>query len=949
MVIIRISYIFFVALLVGSLLAGCKSIDDKKSGEKIVKASLPPSYHVYAEKKYIESELLFDYERLSLQQSNLMVSSNYVYADESRSLNWIATSSRVLEVPLLADWSEYDTLKFAVYSENKTDSIVQLRFNNLRSTIETPMPPYFNRTLKIDFEGWKVFEIRFHELTGNYNPDWGAIASISFDCTGWGLEPNEKNVLYFSNIYLCKTEYEFFSEIPIDSSSLYQPVLDKWRAALVGETERYSKIPEYQRRVRVISEKCKLAWENFQRTFNKEENSAWNQHITHGKYGDEVKISIIYSNILAMAAGYGTVGSDFYQNEDLLADIKSALEYGYTYYYGDGTISKGIYGNWWYWDIGIPLNLTRTLVILNDELPVELIKKYLSPFDTLNPYPSMTACNKVWITYCVLASAFLQGDCERILIAKESLLDVFHYVSAGDGFYVDGSFVQHDKFAYTGGYGLSMLSEITNLLYVLGGTPFEFHDAQVVNHYNWIFDSFRPVIFEGNLFAALRGREVFRNTSEEIVQRVAVTSMIKMQDYAPADIQKKLEALIRHYMLSTGRNYAEDVPLPLVEYAVNLYKDRSVKPLKGYHVVKVFGNMDRVVQHTENYGVSLSFSSDRIYKYEAINNENMNGWYQGDGMIHLYTDGYDYNYGYYHYVNPYLLPGTTITGQRREERNLSKNILNSSPLAGGVEHGAYGIGVFELGYPKGNGVFESNIAARKSYFLFDNEIVAVGSGINDNSNTMVATVVENRLWREDDSLVADGVSQVLSESDEKLAGQYMHFTNMGGYVFLDGKTARYRKRTNTNSFLEIVLEHGKNPKNECYSYVYLPEATAKATKKYNRKPDVTILAQTETVHVVREKKLGLTGYVFFEADSAQGVSADNACAVMIESKNGRTVITVSDPSHLRDKITLTVELDDVDRIVACDEAIEAIISDGYVTLKVDTKDSDGGTFSIALK
>ena len=900
-------------------------------------------------KKHERYSVILDWSERNGFQGNTSIVSTPSYKNKEAILKWIATNSfSVYSLPE-TNWLEYDRIKFAIYSENKTDTYVQLRFNNPRISKDTPMAPYYVYKIKVDFIGWKEFEVSFGLMGSGYRPQWGNISSISFDCKGWNLEPDDRNVLYFSNFYLGKSDYSVqVDDVKLETDA-FDEVIAKWKIFLVGYEQNIPKLPAYETRIEEISNNCRNVWTEYQKSYNGQRDSAWGLEMPFGTPNGEVKIDRLYSNILAMAKGYATVGSDYYQNENLLEDIKIALEYGYTYYYGEEVIKRGIYGNWWYWDIGIPKKLVNILLVLENELEREALTRYLSPFDFLNPYPTMTACNRVDITYSVLASALLQRDLERSIIAIKLMEVVFEYVSSGDGFYEDGSFIQHDKLPYTGGYGIDMLREVTNLCYILGNTVFAFSGTVVANQYNWIFESFRPVIYGENLFSAVRGRSVHRNTSEEIYQRVAVTSMIKMQDYAPADIQKKLEALIRHYMLSTGRNYAEDVPLPLVEYAVNLYKDRSVTPLKGYHVVKVFGNMDRVVQHTENYGVSLSFSSDRIYKYEAINNENMNGWYQGDGMIHLYTDGYDYNYGYYHYVNPYLLPGTTITGQRREERNLSKNILNSSPLAGGVEHGAYGIGVFELGYPKGNGVFESNIAARKSYFLFDNEIVAVGSGINDDSNTMVATVVENRLWREDDSLVADGVSQVLSESDEKLAGQYMHFTNMGGYVFLDGKTARYRKSTNTNSFLEIVLEHGKNPKNECYSYVYLPEATAKATRKYNRKPDVTILAQTETVHVVREKKLGLTGYVFFEADSTQGISADNACAVMVESKNGRTVIAVSDPSHLRDEITLTVELDDVDRIVACDEAIEAIFSDGYVTLKVDTKDSDGRTFSIALK
>ena len=899
-------------------------------------------------KEYSVSDVLLNYDDLETVHLNPELSDTVYYENELKSLRWIGSSSITINSPMISNWTEYDTLKFAVYSENKTNTAVQLRFNNNNSK-NTPMAPYFRYLLKIDFTGWKIFEIRLYEMSGNYNANWNAITSVSFDCKGWGLEPNEKNILYFGNFYLCKTKYNIKSQMSINDSALYESVLQNWKKSLVGNENHIPKIKEYTSRVKIISEKCEIVWEDFKRTYNGERDSAWNIKVLQNTNGGEVKIGIIYSNILTMAIGYATRGSTFYQDEDLFADIRSALEYSYNYYYGENIFTEGTYGNWWHWEIGIPLSLTRTLIVLHKELPRELLTKYLSPVDYLDLYPSMSACNKVWITYCVLASAILQMDCERILIAQESFEEVFEYVSFGDGFYHDGSFIQHDKFPYTGGYGISMLEEITNLLYIFRDTPFEFNNDKIENHYNWIFESFQPIIYEGNLFSSVRGREVYRNISERVAQYSVVTSMIKMQAYAPANIKIKLENLIRHYMLCTGQNYTEDVPLPLVEYTVNLYKNRFIKKAQSFDKVKVFGNMDRIVQHRPKYGVSLSFSSDRIYKYESINNENRNGWYQGDGMIHLYTNGYDYGYNFYNYVNPYLLPGTTVTSQEREIKNLSKNIFNGSPFAGGVEFGSYGIGAFELGYAKGNGVFESNIAARKSYFMFDDEIVAVGSGINDDSSTMVRTVVENRLWRDEDVFTVSGKNVSASTQEEDTDAKYMHFTNMGGYVFLNGTTTKYKKAENTNSFLEIVIEHGKNPADECYSYVYLPEATARQTKKYSAKPDVEIIAQSESVHIVQEKTLGITGYVFYESGSAYGITVDNPCVIMIGKKKGKTTVSISEPTQHEESLTVRLELDRVKKIVDCDQKMEGIVSDGVVSFSVDTAGSCGRTFTATLK
>lgn len=929
-------------------LCGCKSFDREDSKSIVGNENRSALVDTKLEKRQV-CDVVLEWKDYSVSRKNVSVVSFPSYEDRAHSLRWCATESFTVQTLSQTNWLQYDRIKFAIYSEKKTDTYVQLRFNNGRTSNDTPMAPYFSYKIKVDFSGWKSFEIPFAVMGTGYNPQWGNIVSVSFDCNGWGLKPNEENILYFDNFYLCKTDYVLQSENDLNEIDVCQMLLTKWRTTLVGERDVVPKIPEYESRVKKISSDCSNAWISFKSTYNNHKDSAWGLEIPYGVKGGEAKISTLYENILAMTTGYATLGSDFYRNEDLLKDIKVALEYGYIHYYGKEVLDKGIYGNWWFWDIGIPKKLVNILIILEHALTPESISRYLSLFDFLNPYPSMTACNRVDIAYSVLASACLQGDLERMIIARDLTEEVFYYVVKGDGFYEDGSFIQHDNFPYTGGYGLDMLREVTNLCYILGGTVLEFQGEAADNQYKWIFDSFRPVMYEGNFFSAVRGRSVHRNNSEAAFQKGAVASMIKMQDYAPSEIKEKLEPLIKHYMVTTGRNYAENVPLPLVAYSVNLYNDKSIKLAQNYNIVKVFGNMDRIVQHGAKYGVSLSFSSDRIYKYEAINNENRNGWYQGDGMIHLYTDGYDYSYAFYHHVNPYLLPGTTVTSQEREIKNLSKNIFNGSPFAGGVEFGSYGIGAFELGYAKGNGVFESNIAARKSYFMFDDEIVAVGSGINDDSSTMVRTVVENRLWRDEDVFAVSGKNVSASTQEEDTDAKYMHFTNMGGYVFLNGTTTKYKKAENTNSFLEIVIEHGKNPTDECYSYVYLPEATARQTKKYSAKPDVEIIAQSESVHIVQEKTLGITGYVFYESGSAYGITVDNPCVIMIGKKKGKTTVSISEPTQHEESLTVRLELDRVKKIVDCDQKMEGIVSDGVVSFSVDTAGSCGRTFTATLK
>jgi len=47
----------------------------------------------------------------------------------------------------------------------------------------------------------------------------------------------------------------------------------------------------------------------------------------------------------------------------------------------------------------------------------------------------------------------------------------------------------------------------------------------------------------------------------------------------------------------------------------------------------VFAGMDRVVHLAPGFGLGLSMSSGRVFTYESIHGENVDGWHTGEGML----------------------------------------------------------------------------------------------------------------------------------------------------------------------------------------------------------------------------------------------------------------------------------------------------------------------------
>jgi len=196
----------------------------------------------------------------------------------------------------------------------------------------------------------------------------------------------------------------------------------------------------------------------------------------------------IYINIKQMAAGYAIEGGELYKNKELLKDIVYALDYMHEHYYTKRKqkIFTG-FNNWYNWDIGIPQALVQILVFIKDGLTTQQINKYLSPLNQYIPLPKLTMANRADIAYsCIIAGA-LQKDYKRIAKSVQMLKECFNYVKKGDGFYQDGSFVQHDVYAYIGGYGAELIKSFSRISYSLEFTCFRLDSEMIEKQYTFYF------------------------------------------------------------------------------------------------------------------------------------------------------------------------------------------------------------------------------------------------------------------------------------------------------------------------------------------------------------------------------------------------------------------------------------------------------------------------------
>ncbi|MEV4758352.1 polysaccharide lyase family 8 super-sandwich domain-containing protein [Micromonospora sp. NPDC049559] len=545
---------------------------------------------------------------------------------------------------------------------------------------------------------------------------------------------------------------------------------------------------------------------------------------------------------------------------DLGADVAAVrrrvvdgLDWLYERYYGDQ--ARGYYGNWFNWEIGISTQVSRILVLLADQLAAdrpELVTRYVAAMDGYlrNGRDGdvdldsrfHTGANLADITGNRILQGAVTGDDARVSKAVADQLTVFATIDpyqlrhgVTDGYYADGSFIQHASVAYTGSYGKALLTRVVQTIKILAGTRYVTTEDLVRVVRGWVVDGFAPLIFEGWLMEMVKGRAVSRTGTGYADVASVVEAVVDLSGHATG---ADAEAL-RGYVAFLRRNSRAALdpagfvsPVSVARYADILADPalpaRDLVPAER-HVA--FAAMDRTVHRRPGYAFALARTSPRISKYEYMSGENLLPWFQGEGAHHLYLAGQDqsqaYGVDYYATVPPYRLAGVTAPVEERRSvpelygtawydrpelgftsSSESQNTYVYFPrgaggLSGGARLGAYGSAAFvqaddvayaakRAGQLPDDFVAYRNATATKSWFLLDDEIVVLAAGVGDRAGRAVTTTVDSRIAAPDDRVTLvgrrPGGAAWSGTGTAPLSWlRYANATRGGavGYVFLD--------------------------------------------------------------------------------------------------------------------------------------------------------------------
>ncbi|WP_120460135.1 polysaccharide lyase family 8 super-sandwich domain-containing protein [Paenibacillus aceti] len=755
-------------------------------------------------------------------------------------------------------------------------------------------------------------------------------------------------------------------EQPIDPEKLaaFESMRQKWTNYLIGGTSYNPADPDIAKSIASITAAATDFWTTMDK--NSERTELWSDKPASSVNGYAVADS--YKRLRDMATAYSIKGSALYQDEVLKKDIIDGLDWLNSKWYNE---SKSIVGNWFEWEIGIPLALGDTMALMYNDLSEQQIKKYVQAIDrfvpdptkrTVQPSVTETGANRMDKALITILRGIHDHNEDKIKEGRSAISQVFPYVTRGDGFYLDGSFIQHNNIAYTGSYGAVLLGDMMKVMTLLDHSPWPIEDANQNHVFDWVTNSFEPVTYRKLMMDMVFGRSVARGNR----QLVPWSHILRLAEFAPSKEQSdNFKAMVKHWFEADSEvpNYYDGLRVADVILLKTLMEDTSISSKDDLTLHKQLSAMDRIVHHRPGYAYGISMSSARISNYEK-GTENHKGWYTGDGMTYLYNNDLNqFHDAFWPTVNAYRLPGVTSDGAIR---NAAKT-TGKTWVGGSVIDNLYGAAGMDLN-PN-----NSTLTGKKSWFMFNDEIVALGAGIASEDDRFIETIAENRKLNEDGTnrFIVNG--EVMPEATDwnKKAEQVQWAHLEGnvpgsdiGYYFPGGASLDLLRESRIGSwseidnngssdvlqrnYLSIAFNHGKKPQDASYAYVLLPNQDAAATKTYAEDPAVEVISNTADVQAVKHAGLNLTGINFWNPGKLESVEVQQPASIMMKQVGDQLQIAVSDPTQTQSKLRVAIGYEGLENL-QLDESVKVVQMSPFIIIEVNTNGSKGASHFASFK
>ncbi|MRV70273.1 DNRLRE domain-containing protein [Duganella sp. FT92W] len=750
--------------------------------------------------------------------------------------------------------------------------------------------------------------------------------------------------------------------------------------------------PDVQAQIAAANAAAQTQWDAMQKQPGR--TALW---ADYANWNASATVTNNFSRLGTLANAY-VKGSDAMRgNAALLADVLSALDWLVSNHYAAG--QRG-YDNWWDWQIGAPQALNNVLVTLYPWLSAQQKAACFAAIDWFMPDPTLrtnfdgtlsatveTGANLLDKAFVAALRGMLAKESSKLAQGRDAIAPALPYVTTGDGFYTDGTFIQHVHEPYVGGYGGVLLTDIARLYALLDGTSWEFNDPNKGLPYDWAMKAFRPFMYDGAMMDMQRGRGLTRQAStDHIVGRGIVSTMLNLAQSLPDGQARDVKSMVKGWIqrdTTFGPSYVSALPGLVGSMSATditqikaLLNDSTIAAMPEAVETHVFAAGDRVLQRRPGHAFGISMFSKRMSAFESGNGENLRGWWTGIGTTWLYNaDQNQYGGDYWATVDMWRLPGITTDHTGSGTPVAWKHYGNTRAGVGGADlEGLYAAAGMDFATTN---VTASTLSGKKAWFLFGDYIVAAGSGITATNGESVETIVENRKLSGagDNALTVNGnaVPATLGWSQSLPATRWAHLAGSVpgadiGYVFPDqpavnglrqARTGAWRDvytlgstDSKTANYLSLALDHGVNPSSAAYTYAVLPNKSASDVAAFSANPPFTVLERSTAATAVKDGPLGVTGLVFWNDGSktvnAGGqpfVTSDRKAVVVVRQTGSDLAIAIADPTQAYQG-NLNIELNrSAVTVISKDPAITVVQTTPTIKLAVNVAASGGKSYA----
>ncbi len=577
--------------------------------------------------------------------------------------------------------------------------------------------------------------------------------------------------------------------------------------------------------------------------------------------------------------------------------------------------------NWWDYEIGTPRALTNTLILLQEDFTDEEKKKYTAPIKTFAPDSDKILSsvgksepakggNLVDISKVKLLESIIEEDKDMMKKSIDSFNTVFTYAQNSatgkerNGFYKDGSYIDHQDVPYTGAYGVVLLEGISQMMPMIKETPFNDSNQNDTTLKSWIDDGFMPLIYKGEMMDLSRGRAISReNETSHSASATVMKSLLRLSDTMDKSTKAKYKKIVKTSVESDSSYKQTDYLSSYSDISKmkSLMEDSTISTNGLTQQLKIYNDMDRVTYHNKglDFAFGLSMTSKNVARYESINGENLKGWHTGAGMSYLYnSDVKHYRDNFWATADMKRLAGTTTLDN--EEPKSTDVKKSTKTFVGGTkfddQHASIGMD-FENQ--------DKTLTAKKSYFILNDKIVFLGTGIKStDSSKNPVTTIENR--KANDYKLYKDDTQTTNSDNQETNSLFLESTNSTqnniGYHFLNESKITVKKESHTgkwsdinksqkdiqktDEYYEVTQKHSNTDSK--YAYVLYPGLSKDVFKSKASK--VTVVKQEDDFHVVKDNESVWAGINY--SDSAKTFEINNT-KVEVKAK-GMFILTKKD-------------------------------------------------------